>query len=493
MKRLLPALCCSTLGIVTACGDSTGPETGSINLAVVLPAPNGPSSQSRAPAEELTHLESIRVTIAGPTNKTATFDCNARCEGTIDELAEGSYTVTVEGLVGNAVAHYGQTSGVQVVAGETATATVSTPCFQPVLLSPSTILNAPDTTEVLHFAVSFQTVTGAASYVVEWAKSSDFSGASSATVTGTSTEVTVSEEALWHVQVRAVNEKVGNNGMWSAPGAVVALQGVATVTVTPANPTINAGATQQFSAAAVDGDGNPVSNVTFFWSSSNHNVATVNQSGLATAINSGQVTITAVGKGQPGSTALTVGTQAATKLAFSVQPANTTAGEAVSPAVQVEIQDANGNRVTSARDPVTIAIGTNPGSGTLAGTKVVNAINGIASFSGLWINKSGTGYTLATSSPSLTGSTSGTFNITPAAPARLAFSGQPSNSQGNTVFNPAVAVTITDIYDNVVTTASNQVTVSLGVNPWLSVFSPGGALSGTRTVAAAAGVATFIP
>ena len=66
----------------------------------------------------------------------------------------------------------------------------------------------------------------------------------------------------------------------------------------------------------------------------------------------------------------------ATTLAFSIQPTNSIAGDALSPAVQVEIRDASGRLVTTARDAVTLAIGANPGSGVLTGTKVVNAING---------------------------------------------------------------------------------------------------------------------
>lgn len=483
MKRLLCVLGIGVGVLVVGCAeDSTGPTTGSITLQLVSPpASVNAGSLARAPAEPASHLQSLRVTVDGPTPKTQTFPCtSSSCEGTIEGLAPGSYSVTVEGLVGTEVAHFGQTSGVQVVAGETATATLSLPSFQPVLLS------LPDTTEVLHFPVSFQAVSGATSYVVEWAKSSTFSGASSVTLTGTSTEITVTEEAQYHVRVRAVNDQVATNGQWSAPGAVVALQGVATVSVTPADPTIAAGATQQFSAAAVDADGNPVPNVSFFWSSSNHNVATVNQSGLATGVSGGQITITAVGKGQPGGTTLNVGTQAATKLAFTAQPTNAVAGEAVSPAIQVEIQDANGNRVTSSRDAITLAIGTNPGSGTLAGTKVVNAIDGIASFSGIWIDKVGSGYTLAASSGSLTGATSSAFGISPGPKARLKFAVQPPNGEGNSAFTTEVS--ITDAFGNVVLTATDPVTVEIDRRP---LFGASAKLGGTPTRNAVTGVSVF--
>src|SRR5438552_525516 len=99
------------------------------------------------------------------------------------------------------------------------------------------------------------------------------------------------------------------------------------------------------------------------------------------------------------------------QLAFTVQPTNTTIEATISPAVQVEIQDAAGARVAGARDPVTRAIGTNPSRGTLFGTTTVNAVDGIASFSGLAIAKPGRSYALVASSGSLTPATSVAFNV----------------------------------------------------------------------------------
>src|SRR5436309_7059963 len=101
--------------------------------------------------------------------------------------------------------------------------------------------------------------------------------------------------------------------------------------------------------------------------------------------------------GDTGPTTPTVPAQ----LAFTVQPTNTTIEATISPAVQVEIQDAAGARVAGARDPVTLAIGTNPGGGTLFGTTTVNAVDGIASFRGLAIAKPGRCYALVALSGSL--------------------------------------------------------------------------------------------
>ena len=104
----------------------------------------------------------------------------------------------------------------------------------------------------------------------------------------------------------------------------------------------------------------------------------------------------------------------ATKLAFVQGPSNTAVGAAITPAVTVAVEDANGNIETSDNaTQVSLAIGTNPASGTLSGGSAVTVASGIATFSGLSINTAGTGYTLtASSTPSYTAATSAAFNIT---------------------------------------------------------------------------------
>jgi hypothetical protein len=174
----------------------------------------------------------------------------------------------------------------------------------------------------------------------------------------------------------------------------------------------------------------------------------------------------------------------ATKLIFSTEPTNTTAGVTMS-SVVVTIEDGNGSVVTNNTSNVTIAIGTNPpGNGVLSGTLTVAAVNGVATFSTLSINKAGTGYTLTAADGLLSGATSTTFNV--AGPAsKLAFTTQPQSTTA-TVTMAAVVVTVEDASGNVVTNNTSSVTLAIGTNP------PGnGVLSGTLTVAAVNGVATF--
>src|SRR5256886_12415344 len=65
--------------------------------------------------------------------------------------------------------------------------------------------------------------------------------------------------------------------------------------------------------------------------------------------------------------------------------------------------------------PYTTLFGSNPGGATLGGTTTVAAVNGVASFSPLTLDKTGTGYALTATAAGLNPATSGGFNITPGA------------------------------------------------------------------------------
>jgi len=82
---------------------------------------------------------------------------------------------------------------------------------------------------------------------------------------------------------------------------------VTSVSVSPTSVNLQVGATQQFTATATYSDGT-TGNVTSSgttWSSSAPSIATINGSGLATAVAAGQATLTATYQGKSGSAALT--------------------------------------------------------------------------------------------------------------------------------------------------------------------------------------------
>src|SRR6266516_3020657 len=102
----------------------------------------------------------------------------------------------------------------------------------------------------------------------------------------------------------------------------------------------------------------------------------------------------------------------ATRLAFTVQPTGTSAGATISPPVRVAAQDDAGNTVTSFTDSIRITLGTNQSGGTLSGTKTVAAVNGVATFSNLSIDRAGS-YTLTANASGLASGTSASFTISP--------------------------------------------------------------------------------
>ena len=118
----------------------------------------------------------------------------------------------------------------------------------------------------------------------------------------------------------------------------------------------------------------------------------------------------------------------------------------------------------------------------------VNAVNGLAIFNTLTLNKVGTGYILSAScapAAKLTGATSNTFCITVGALTQLAFQVQPSNTVAGAIMTPAVTVVEQDNCGNTITTASDTIVLAIVANPGNS------ALGGTITMNAVNGTATF--
>jgi hypothetical protein len=192
--------------------------------------------------------------------------------------------------------------------------------------------------------------------------------------------------------------------------AIISLSTVDHITISPASSTIVAGRSQAYATQAFDVYNNSTDVTPQTLTISPNGSCSGN---ACTATVAGPHSVQATYSGKTATANLQVIPGGAAKLAFGVQPSNTTVGVTISPPITVQIVDSNGNLITSSTAPVTLGIGNNPGGGTLSGTKKRNAINGVATFNDLSINKVGNGYTLvAASSSGLTGTTSSTFNIT---------------------------------------------------------------------------------
>jgi Chitobiase/beta-hexosaminidase C-terminal domain len=215
-------------------------------------------------------------------------------------------------------------------------------------------------------------------------------------------------------------------------------------------------------------------------------------SGVAAGSSTLSATAAGYGAGQTQVTAVAAATTAA-HLVFSTQPGNTIAGTTLSPAPAVSVVDNNGSLVTSAANPVTIAL--NGGSGiAVSGSLTASAVHGVAAFSNLSIATTGSGLTLAASSAGLAPSTSTAFNVT--SPGTSITLSLPSSSidVGSTITGsitlgkPAgsggVAVTLASSSANHASVSPSTVVIAAGQSA--GGFTLKGLAAGSSTISAAA-------
>ena len=117
-------------------------------------------------------------------------------------------------------------------------------------------------------------------------------------------------------------------------------------------------------------------------------------------------------------------------------PTSVTAGVPFSLVVTAE--DSSGNVDSTYTSPVTLALFGGTSGAVLGGTLTVNAVNGVAAFTGLTINTAGTSYTLTASSGTLTSAKS-SINVAAATAA-------PSITGLSTINGPAAGGTTVTIY-----------------------------------------------
>src|SRR5947199_45674 len=158
------------------------------------------------------------------------------------------------------------------------------------------------------------------------------------------------------------------------------------------------------------------------------------------------------------------------RMAFTRQPGDAPAGEPITPAVRVTVQDSTGQPATTFNGPVTVGLEANPSDAALLGTAKVNALNGVATFADLSVDKAGSGYTLRATTSGATGATSDPFDITaprppPPAATHLGFARQPQTTQAGSAITPAVKVAALDDAGNLVPAFTGPVTIALAANP----------------------------
>lgn len=191
--------------------------------------------------------------------------------------------------------------------------------------------------------------------------------------------------------------------------------------------------------------------------------------------------------GSGGSGVVIIRHQTATSLQVQTQPVGGAAGSTLSVTPVLRLLDGSGN--VAADDSVTVVTATVNNNGVLTNA-TATAQGGIIRFPNLTLgNRTGTNYTLTftANTPIPLKATATATQVTHAAASKLAFTTKPpATTVAGVPFSPQLAVTVQDQYGNTVTTGANSTAPVT-----LSIQSGGGALSGTTTENALAGVATF--
>jgi hypothetical protein len=189
-----PSLTGAALVALFGCGEPASEPTGEGGVAVQIIAA---SSGSVA-------LDGGKVYVRGPTNKTV--NATPGQQVTVTGLSPGTYTVSLEGLVGTEVDQFGQTSGIEVVKDKNTAAVVTVQSFVPAA-NPLPALKAGKT-----FTIDFTPVVGAASYEVEVATDQNFTTNRAAFgAAATPADITVTNFGSYFVRVRAIDAFQGRS------------------------------------------------------------------------------------------------------------------------------------------------------------------------------------------------------------------------------------------------------------------------------------------
>ena len=275
------------------------------------------------------------------------------------------------------------------------------------------------------------------------------------------------------------------DGVSASVPVTVAPVPVASVTVAPTEFRLLVAEAVQLTATPRDALGNALSGRPVNWESDNPAVATVTTTGSVIGLNQNTTTIRATVEGKVGTASVTVDPRPASRLGFVGQPpSGGAAGQPLTPPVRVAVQDDIGRTITVATTTITLGLSDNPAGANLAGTLTVNAIQGVATFTDLRLDRAGSGYTLRASAAPLSPAISAPFSAAAGAPVGLGVTTQPAGARSGLPLAQPPVVQVRDANGNAASQASVPVTVAL--------VGTGATLGGTLTVNTnASGAAAF--
>ncbi len=375
----------------------------------------------------------------------ATTDASGRAQTTLKlgsatgaqsfSAQAGAFSATI-----GATATAGDPTAIAIVSGNSQSGAVNTALPNPLIVK---------VTDTFGNAVNGATVN--------WARTSGNGTLGAATSTSDATGVASNSYTLGSTAgSEAVSASItGATVSFTLTSVAGAPAAIAIVSGNGQTGAVNQSLASAFVVKVTDAGGNAVANATVSWSANNGTItptSITDASGLSSAtmtlatVVGPASAVARIANNQSVTFGATVTTGAVTQLVFSTQPSNTTANVVMSP-VHAALRDAGGNATTST-NPVTIALGNNPGGATLTGTLTRNAVNGTATFDDLKLDRTGTAFTMVVTSGALT-ATSAAFNIGVGAAANIVI--QAGDNQSATVGTAVAAppsVKITDASSN---------------------------------------------
>ena len=249
---------------------------------------------------------------------------------------------------------------------------------------PTTVTVSPATAELAALGATVQL-----SAQVQDQNGQVMSGATVAWASSATAVATVSATGLVTAAGNGTATITATSGQASGSATVTVTQEVSSVTVAPAEANFAAlGDTLRLTAEALDANGSAVTGVEFSWGTNDDAVATVDGSGLVTAMANGTATITATSGGASGTATVTVA-QVVSSVTVAPAEANFAAlGDTLR--LTAQAFDANGQAVTGAEfswESNDDAVATVDGSGLVTaaanGTATITATAGQASASAM--------------------------------------------------------------------------------------------------------------
>jgi adhesin/invasin len=461
--------------------DAHGNPVSGINVTFAVASGGGTVVPTTAVATNVAGIAQASTWTLGPAAGSNTLTATAT------GLSGSPVTFTATGIAGGA-------TQIALNGGDGQTATVNAA----VATAPSVIVKDANGNPVAGTEVTFAVATGGGTVVPTTAVTTDAGGIARPT------SWTLGTTAGSNTLTATASGLSGSPVTFTATGIAGTASSIALNAGDAQTATVHTAVTTAPSVVVKDQFGNPKSGVpvtfavatgggtvvpTTAVSTDANGIAAVTSWTLGTAAGNNTLTATASGlTGSPVTFTATGEAGTAARLVWTGQPTDVVAGDSVKPAVTIAVADTYGNTLTTLNTgTVTLAL-TVPGGATLLGGGATTVVNGVASFAGLRVNKSGT-YTL-TPTTNVAGVTtlpaSTSFTVSAGTPSQLLWTGQPSNVASGSAITPAVTVSVADSNGNVVTTlGSGTVTLAL--------TTPNGAtlMTGAGPVTVASGVATF--